>query len=617
MKILIMKFLALMLIVSFVQAQQLGRQMQDQWCFESREKPLENKGNASGSTGQVVTRNGESFADGIAIIGGGRDGILQFNSNVLSERAYTIWFRFKFEPEMLKQLSDNGALPFAMLENLEISLFTAKGKKEDILFGLSGQVDGISINPGMSATLSPGSWVQVALLKGKSGMRVYYREEAADKNKAYWIYLGMAPLKETKVGNQSMLFGNLSDVSYSNLFLHLDELRSYSIELNEHEMFQLWPSLWGFATPPKQPFGVVIDHSPAYSGRYVGGSPSIVKLEDGTYLAKGDDYGPAVGRSELARIYRSVDKGKTWEEISQVEGTTWASLFTHNGDVYLLGTSAGHRFGHVVIMKSTDGGETWTKPNDSTTGLLKEDLSYHTAPVPVVVYNGRIWRSMEDEKGGGAWGKTFRAMMMSAPVDSDLLNAKNWVFSEPIGYNQDWLDGKFNGILEGNAVVSPDGTIINLLRVDITNGGGKAALISYKDGGKLPVFDPESDFIDFPGGSTKFHVLYDSLSASYWALSNAVLAKHQNHEVNESLVRNTLVLMKSPDLKQWCLVDTILYHPDVAKHGFQYPSFVFDGDDMVFVSRTAYEDGVGGAYRQHDSNYFTFHRIERFRDIKK
>lgn len=27
------------------------------------------------------------------------------------------------------------------------------------------------------------------------------------------------------------------------------------------------------------------------------------------------------------------------------------------------------------------------------------DISYHTAPMPVVFHQGRIWRAMEDEKG--------------------------------------------------------------------------------------------------------------------------------------------------------------------------------------------------------------------------
>src|SRR5690606_11631026 len=102
----------------------------------------------------------------------------------------------------------------------------------------------------------------------------------------------------------------------------------------------------------------------------------------------------------------------TWEQISEIEGLTWASLFLHRGALYMMGTSAGHGLGHVVIVKSVDGGVTWTKPTDQGSGLLVPDLSYHTAPVPVVVHGGRIWRTMEDEKGPGRWGTNFRAFLM-------------------------------------------------------------------------------------------------------------------------------------------------------------------------------------------------------------
>lgn len=37
--------------------------------------------------------------------------------------------------------------------------------------------------------------------------------------------------------------------------------------------------------------GVIIDHSPASSGRYVG-SPSLAVLPDGTYVASHDFFGP-------------------------------------------------------------------------------------------------------------------------------------------------------------------------------------------------------------------------------------------------------------------------------------------------------------------------------------
>lgn len=620
MRIALSIILGFLITINISQAQNLESKIEDKWSFEKINDPVLNEGRAKEGKLNSVDHKRVTFSNGMARINSLQGGLVQLKSSVFEDKNYTVWSRFKFESKELKQLKSRDSLHFAKIGDVDFYLRTAAGANEGLTFAIVGKVNEMPIDPGMSATISAGSWIQLALVKeefqDKDKLSVYYREEVAEKNKSYWTYIGNCFLKRSKGSKRTVSFGNLHNNSANTANLLLDEVQVYASVLKKEELVDLWPSLGQRNSAFKKLPGVVIDHSAASTGRFIGGSPSIVKLEDGTYLAKADDYGPAVGRSELARIYRSSDKGSTWREISQIEGTTWATLFTHKGAVYLLGTSAGHRLGHVVIMKSLDGGETWTKALDNNSGLLKEDLSYHTAPVPVIVHNKRIWRAVEDEKAGGGWGKTFRAMMMSASVDSDLLDAKSWTFSEPVAYNKDWLNGNFNGILEGNAIVAPSGDIINLLRVDIKNAGGKAAYISYDETGKIPSFDPSKDFIDFPGGSTKFHVLFDSISNRYWALSNAVLEKHSNSEINESLVRNTLVLMKSVDLKKWEIVDTVLYHPDVAKHAFQYPSFLFDGNDIVFVSRTAFDDGVGGAFRQHDSNYFTFHRIRNFRKIK-
>ncbi len=42
--------------------------------------------------------------------------------------------------------------------------------------------------------------------------------------------------------------------------------------------------------------------------------------------------------------------------------------------------------------------------------------------------------------------------------------------------------------------------------------------------------------------------------------------------------------------------------------GFQYVDWLFDGDDLIFVSRTAYN----GAHNYHDANHLTFHRVKNF-----
>lgn len=78
-------------------------------------------------------------------------------------------------------------------------------------------------------------------------------------------------------------------------------------------------------------------------------------------------------------------------------------------------------------------------------------------------------------------------------------------------------------------------------------------------------------------------------------------------------MRNTLALCSSSDLINWTIDTTVLHHPDTLKHGFQYVDWQFDGDDIIAVSRTAYDDGLGGADSYHNNNLFTFHRIKKYR----
>ncbi len=362
--------------------------------------------------------------------------------------------------------------------------------------------------------------------------------------------------------------------------------------------------------------GVVVAHSPAASGIYIG-SPGIVVLPDGTYLAKHDEFGPQSTEhtNAITHVYRSADRGQTWDHLARVEDLFWATIFAHEGALYLMGTSAGHRHGHAVIRRSTDGGRTWTEAADEESGLLFPDISYHTAPVPVVIHDGRIWRAMEDEQGGGGWGHMFRAFMLSAPVDADLLQASSWTASNPIPRDPSYLEGQFRGWLEGNAVVDPQGRIVNILRVNVEDPSriaGKAAVIRISDDGQTASFDPQTGFIEFPGGAKKFTIRFDPQSQAYWSLTNPVMG---HSERNAGQVRNTLALLRSEDLVTWELRCILLHHPDVAHHAFQYPDWVFDGDDIIAASRTAYDDGLGGARNAHDANFLTFHRFAGFRAL--
>ena len=91
--------------------------------------------------------------------------------------------------------------------------------------------------------------------------------------------------------------------------------------------------------------GVVLAHSPASSGEYIG-SPSVVVLEDGTYLASHDFFGPGTNFDRYA-IYRSDDQGVTWSHVTDMIGQWWSTLFTHRGDLYTIGTT--REYGYAVI----------------------------------------------------------------------------------------------------------------------------------------------------------------------------------------------------------------------------------------------------------------------------
>lgn len=361
----------------------------------------------------------------------------------------------------------------------------------------------------------------------------------------------------------------------------------------------------------KQVPGVVINHSPASSKIYLG-SPSIAILPNGDYVVSHDCFGPgARAKGFRTSVYGSQDKGKSWQHLTDIDGQHWSTLFFHNGSLYIMGTKG--PYGYTIIRRSIDGGRTWTTPKDKESGLLLDDGKYHTAPVPVVTHKGRIWRAMEDAMGPGGWGHHFRAFMMSAPVDADLLKAESWTCSNRLGRNPKWLSGKFGGWLEGNAVVTPDGKLVNILRADYRPDGGKAAVINISNDGKKASFEPETGFIDFPGGCKKFTIRYDNISKKYWTLSNAVLPKHKGK--NPERTRNAVALMSSSDLREWKIRSIILYHPDVKHHGFQYLDWQFEGNDVIAISRTAYDEETGVAHNQHDANYMTFHRVTNFRKM--
>ncbi len=131
----------------------------------------------------------------------------------------------------------------------------------------------------------------------------------------------------------------------------------------------------------------------------------------------------------------------------------------------------------------------------------------------------------------------------------------------------------------------------------------KAAIVHISDDGLALSHDRDKDLIDFPGGGTKFTIRFDPKTQRYWSIANK--------QTDPPAFRNVLVLTSSPDLRNWNVETILLRHADSTNHAWQYVDWQFAGDDLVAVSRTAWD----GAHRAHDANYFTFHRFAKFRQL--
>ena len=341
----------------------------------------------------------------------------------------------------------------------------------------------------------------------------------------------------------------------------------------------------------------------SFSGRYLC-SPSIVRHPDGYLLASMDLYAHAHPQN-LTLIFRSDDDGDSWHYVSELMPCFWGKLFVHRGELYMLACST--EYGDLLIGKSDDGGKSFCAPVCLLRGANGKNGSsgVHRYPQNNFYHGGRLYTTLE----WGAWANKeycHAAMVMSCDENSDLLDPASWSFSEPRAFDhftEELTDLPKNSMtIEGTLTLAPNGKLLNIMRF---------ARYGYALAYEVNTDDPEaklvySRLIEFPANLSKFTITRDEVSGYYYSVATRLYDSNRN-------ARDLLSLLRSPDLEHWEVVCDLHDYRGIDSKliGFQYVDFMIEGNDLLYLCRTA----LNGANSYHDSNYSTFHRVKDFRNI--
>ena len=356
---------------------------------------------------------------------------------------------------------------------------------------------------------------------------------------------------------------------------------------------------------PGKPDGVIVnylhpeDEIYAFSGRYLC-SPSILQLPSGRMLAGMDLYGPKMAQN-LTLIFESLDGGESWEYVTELYPCFWGELFYHQGKVYMMGMAC--EYGDLLIGVSEDEGHTWQPPVRIFPGSNANEIGPHKAPMPVLNKDGYLYTAIDY----GCWKYGGHAnCILSIKEEEDLLNPANWRLTFPWEFESDhpgMPEGELRKCLEGNAVDAPDGSIVNMLRLqqDRANPNvGHAVILKMQDQDEALVFDK---VVEFPlGANSKFVVFREG--EWYVAVGN------EWFDPAQPKARSILSAAISKDLVNWEVAERIIdeRQQDANAVAFQYPDAQMAGDDLIVLSRTAWN----GANNYHNANMITFHRVKDF-----
>jgi hypothetical protein len=322
-------------------------------------------------------------------------------------------------------------------------------------------------------------------------------------------------------------------------------------------------------------------------------NPSFIIRSNGDYIACASGL---VG----SQVWRSTNKGSSWSALSGDFSINRQSVFEVAGVLYVIGEDGDD--GGTRIYRSSNGGSSWTTALLSGLGVAGGD-----APSHVDIVNGRIWKACAGANG--------EPRLLSADVNANLMVTSSWTVAQggPTAGTYTLANGQRGKVING-----PEGTLLTTREGRVINATKSTVFRSAADGereGIAQVYAVNTTTTKadvnyagpyLPGTASKYTVRFDPVSDKYWALTTVGPTRSQLN-----LYSATTSGARINDFK---FVRTILTTKSFYD-GWNYPFMQIEGNDIVFVLRTAWGDDRGMATRWHNGNNFTFHRIRNFRSL--
>lgn len=338
------------------------------------------------------------------------------------------------------------------------------------------------------------------------------------------------------------------------------------------------------------------------------GAPSLISLANGRLLVAFDQMGPDVKKlhgkkGHNARrnrwmqgcVMSSGDGGTTWQRVATYP-FRHASLFRDGGDVYLLGEASGG----LCLMRSPDGGGSWSSPME-----LTGDLDLWLAPTPVR-QEGNSWLVPCLVPSEGGLGLT----VWRAPRGASLMNRKAWSQGPVSAPLSKWIpaaSGSGCGIPQGNMAPAwrdplliriSDGAhpwqedgVLHMLGAARSGRQHWAALmrLNTRDLSLTTQSTPEGEpwiWIPCPGGHQKFDLFFDESSRLFWVTGSLGMpGLPLGRDVAQDAGLRRLGLWSSDNLVDWRYVSEVVSGPSGPSGIRCDPATTVCRNDLVWVCR--------------------------------